>query len=98
MIECIESVRGTGRTFRMLLKAMETASSGKRVVVVCRDSKHARMLLQRAAEMCRCEGIVSYSEKTIRFSDKGRMYFSHAADVEQDMIGLGKFEVFTDEL
>lgn len=55
----LESPRATGRTFRVLCKALYLASGGKKVLIEVADSNHAHYIRQRLNRMLEGLNVVS---------------------------------------
>lgn len=90
----IESNRGTGRTYRMLLQSLVAASAGKNVAVMCHSNSHAKWLWMRAREHCKCEATASSDHLRLNFPNGGTVYFHYTDEIR----GIEIHETFTDEI
>ena len=68
--------RGTGKTFRNLLKALMLTSEGKRVIYITNSEHEAYNLWQYALKVCESYGIELRTRRfSIEFTKSGRLDF-----------------------
>lgn len=93
----IESNRGTGRTYRMLLQSLLAASQGEKVAVCGFSHAHAVVLHRRAMGYSNFEADSSRSQLTIKFPNGGCVYFTCPSDIELDLHSRSVSKVLRDE-